>query len=145
MTLTMTSAERDAFLAGLHVGVISIEQPDSPPLSVPIWYDYDPGIGVWVITGKDSAKGRALREAGRFTLCAQHEEPPLYRYVSVEGRITEVRPAELEKDRRPMAHRYFGPDLGDLYLQDQSGSDNLVFTMRPERWRTVDYGKVSEG
>ena len=65
MTLTMTCAERDAFLAGLHVGVISIEQPGRAPLAVPIWYDYDPGIGVWVITGKDPVKGRALRAARR--------------------------------------------------------------------------------
>ena len=145
MTLNMTSAERDAFLADLHVAVISIEQPGAPPLSVPIWYDYDPEIGIWIITEKDSAKGRALRAAGRFTICAQQEEPPLYRYVSVEGRVVEVRPADLEKDRRPMAHRYFGPDFGDLYPQDQSGAESLVFTMSPERWRTVDYGKLTGG
>ena len=37
--LQMTRAEREAFLAGSHVGVISIEQPDRPPPAVPIWYD----------------------------------------------------------------------------------------------------------
>src|SRR5262245_31222625 len=91
MSLSMTRSEREAFLSAVHVGVISIERAGQPPLAVPIWYDYDPAIGVWVITGKDSEKGRALGDAGRFALCAQSEAPPIYRYVSVEGRSEERR------------------------------------------------------
>ena len=60
MSLSMTRSEREAYLSAVHVGVISIERAGRPPLAVPIWYDYDPTIGVWVITGKDSEKGRAL-------------------------------------------------------------------------------------
>jgi hypothetical protein len=113
---------------------------------VPIWYDYDPAIGVWVITGKDSEKGRALAAAGRFALCAQSEAPPAYCYVSVAGAITSMRPAELERDRRPMARRYFGRELGDQFVESGvEGEENLVFTMRPERWRTVDYAKLAGG
>jgi nitroimidazol reductase NimA-like FMN-containing flavoprotein (pyridoxamine 5'-phosphate oxidase superfamily) len=142
-TLSMTRSEREAFLSAVHVAVIGIERAGRTPLAVPIWYDYDPAIGVWVITGKDSEKGRALGAAGRFALCAQSEAPPLYRYVSVEGPITSVRPARLEEDRRPMAHRYFGPALGDRYIESSDDANSLVFTMRPERWRTVDYAKHS--
>ena len=97
----------------------------------------------WVITGAESEKGRALRAAGRFTLCAQSEQPPFYRYVSVEGPIVETRPADKEKDSRPMARRYFGQALGDQYTDSQAGEASLVFTMRPERWRTVDYGQMA--
>jgi hypothetical protein len=146
MSLKMSVPEREAFLAGLHVGVISVEQADDAPLTVPIWYDFDPKVGVWVVTGRDSLKGRALASAGRFTLVAQTEEAPVYKYVSVSGPIVETREAEIEKDTRPMAHRYFGQELGDLYVD--GGSDNeasLVFTMRPERWRTVDYTKLGGG
>ena len=143
--LRMTRAEREAFLADLHVGVISIEQEGDAPLSVPIWYDYTPEQGVWVITDEGSLKGRALRAAGRFTLCAQVEEPPFYKYVSVSGPSVEERSADTEKDPRPMAHRYFGPGLGAAYVDGQSGSAGRVFVMRPERWRTVDYAKVGGG
>ena len=138
----MTRSEREAFLAGVHVGVVSIEQPGKAPLTVPIWYDFDPAIGAWLITGKNSEKGRALAGAGRFALCAQNEAPPLYQYVSVEGPVISMRPARLEEDRRPMAHRYFGRELGDRYVENSDNEDNLVFTMRPERWRTVDYRKL---
>jgi len=143
VSLTMTRAEREAFLSDLHVGVIAIERAGRPPLCVPIWYDYDPAVGVWVITGEDSQKGRALAEARRFALCAQSEKPPAYRYVSVEGPVVSVRPADLERDRRPMARRYFGTELGDRYVAGSAESDEArVFTMRPERWRTVDYAKL---
>jgi nitroimidazol reductase NimA-like FMN-containing flavoprotein (pyridoxamine 5'-phosphate oxidase superfamily) len=142
MSLAMTRAEREAFLADVHVGIIGIEVPESPPLCVPIWYDFDPGIGVWVITDPDSQKGRALRAAGRFSICSQSEEPPIYRYVSVSGPVVEMRDADLERDTRPMARRYFGEQLGDQYVES-SGGAGQVFVMRPERWRTVDYGKLS--
>ena len=141
--LTMSRAERESFLAGLHVGVISIEQEGEAPLTVPIWYDYSPETGVWVLTEENSQKGRALRAAGRFSLCAQTEEPPRYQYVSVTGAIVETRKADKEQDSRPMARRYFGEALGDMYTDGGSQEgNNLVFVMQPERWRTVDYGKI---
>ena len=43
MSLAMTKQEREAFLADLHVGVISIDEAGRGPLTVPIWYDYQPG------------------------------------------------------------------------------------------------------
>jgi nitroimidazol reductase NimA-like FMN-containing flavoprotein (pyridoxamine 5'-phosphate oxidase superfamily) len=141
----MTRSERETFLAALHVGVISIERADAAPLCVPIWYDFTPEKGIWVLTGGQSQKGVALAAAGRFALCAQVEAPPAYQYVSVEGPIVETRPADLERDRRPMAHRYFGKELGDRYVASNAEDDSLVFTMRPERWRTVDYAKLAAG
>jgi nitroimidazol reductase NimA-like FMN-containing flavoprotein (pyridoxamine 5'-phosphate oxidase superfamily) len=139
----MTRTEREAFLSGLHVGIIGIEQKDAPPLVVPIWYDFDPSVGVWVITETDSQKGRALRAAGRYSLAAQNEEPPSYQYVSISGPIVETRPADREADTRPMAHRYFGAQLGDAYIDSQAGNGSTVYVMRPEIWRTVDYGKLA--
>lgn len=143
MSLNMSHIEREAFLADVHVGVIGIEQPGHPPLAVPVWYDYAPQVGVRVVTGRDSLKARLLQDAGRFALCAQVEQAPLYRYVSVEGPIVSVRTATLEGDRRPLARRYFGKELGDRYAESTDAEPNLVFTMRPERWRTLDYAKLA--
>ena len=64
MSLNMTRAELEAFLADLHVGVISIEVADAAPLSAPIWYDYAPDAGLWVLTSPGSLKGKALAAAG---------------------------------------------------------------------------------
>jgi nitroimidazol reductase NimA-like FMN-containing flavoprotein (pyridoxamine 5'-phosphate oxidase superfamily) len=141
MSLAMSEREREEFLAAVHVGVISIERADGPPLTVPIWYGYEPGGLVWIITGAESLKGRLLSAAGRFSLCVQSEEPPLYKYVSVEGPIVDVAPADQDADRRPLAHRYFGAELGDAYVANTSGAGNLKYSMRPTRWWSVDYTK----
>lgn len=144
MSLAMSRAEREAFLAELHVGVISLAEEGRGPLTVPIWYDYEPGGELWIITDRSSRKGRLIQADGRFSLCAQTETPP-YRYVSVEGPIVAIEPADVEKHTRPMARRYLGLELGDRYVEataaDRQAGGSLVVRMRPERWLTVDYGK----
>src|SRR3954452_7334608 len=60
MDLRMSEDERQAFLAGVHIGVISIEREDGPPLAVPIWYGYEPGGNVWITSGTDSLKSKLL-------------------------------------------------------------------------------------
>ena len=144
MSLAMTKQEREAFLADLHVGVISIEEAGRGPLAVPIWYDYQPGGELWIITDRGSRKGKALEAAGRFSLCAQTETVP-YKYVTVEGPIVAVVTTDLEQVARSMAHRYLGQELGDQYLEatraDAERGDTVCYRMRPERWLTVDYAK----
>lgn len=144
MSLAMTPKEREAFLADVHVGIISIAEEGRGPLTVPIWYAYEPGGELRVVTDRTSRKGRLLEKVGRFSLCAQTEEPP-YRYVSVEGPILVIEPSDLERDIRPLAHRYLGPERGDRYIESTSGDRERAFSvlirMHPERWLTVDYAK----
>lgn len=142
MTLTMTTAEREAFLAGPHVGILSVEDPGRGPLSVPVWYGYEPGGVVNVVTGGQSLKARRLRAAGRLSLCVQTESSP-YRYVSVEGPITAVDQSVSVDERRGLAQRYLGTEGGDLYIAATTGQaeDSVAFRMMPEHWRTSDYGK----
>lgn len=144
MSLAMTRAEREKFLADLHVGIISLAEEGRGPLTVPIWYDYEPGGELWIVTDRSSRKGALLEKASRFSLCAQTETPP-YQYVSVEGPIVGMEPSDLERDTRPMAHRYLGAELGDRYIDataaDRSAGGSVVVRMRPERWLTVDYSK----
>ncbi|MFT5048177.1 MAG: nitroimidazol reductase NimA-like FMN-containing flavoprotein [Porticoccaceae bacterium] len=37
MSLSETKEEREAFLAQVHIGVISFNEPNRDPLSAPIW------------------------------------------------------------------------------------------------------------
>jgi hypothetical protein len=141
MSLAMTRSERETFLSAVHVGVISIERAGMDPLAVPIWYDFDPAIGVWVITGKDSEKGRGGAAPRRGARGAPPAAPPPTPTPPRAGAVISVRPTRLEEELRPMAHRYFGRELGDRYVESSGDENSLVFTMRPERWRTVDYRK----
>lgn len=143
MALTMTVVEREAFLAGLHVGILSVDDPGRGPLSVPVWYAYKPGGMINVVTAGQSMKAQRLRGAGRFSLCVQTEAHP-YRYVSVEGPITALDRSVTAEERRALAQRYLGAEGGDLYIAataDQT-EGSVAFRMTPEHWRTSDYGKV---
>ena len=142
MALTMTKMEREAFLADVHVGIISIAEEGRGPLTVSIWYAYAPGGELRLLTGRNSRKGRLLTQAGRFSLCIQTEAPP-YRYVSVEGPITAIEAVDVERDLRPLAHRYLGAEEGESFVEQMRGgqSGNILIRMRPERWLTADYSK----
>ncbi len=140
MSVTMTREEREQFLAEVHVGVLSVASPDGGgPLAVPVWYSYQPGGTVGVITGGSTRKAVAIRAAGRFSLCAQDERPP-YRYVTVEGPVTAEEASHDE--RLALARRYLGSEGGDAYVAANPTGGQIVFRMTPERWLTVDYGKV---
>lgn len=142
MSISMTRSEREAFLAEAHVGVLSVQQDGRGPLTVPVWYTYEPGGTVSVITGEESKKGVLIAACGRLSLCAQDETPP-YKYVSVEGPVVKrdkpVDPVEL----RAMAHRYLGEGLGDLYVQSTEADavNDVVLRMAPEFWFTADFAK----
>jgi hypothetical protein len=144
MSTGMTVAERETFLAGVHVGIISIEEAGRGPLTAPIWYAYEPGGELVIVIEAESRKAGLLRQGGRVSLCAQDEQPP-YKYVSVEGPVVSIAPADVERDVRPLAHRYLGAELGDGYVEATGGTNaaagSVVARIRPERWLTVDYAK----
>ena len=137
----MSSSERERFLSALHVGIISIPRATKGPLTVPIWYDYQPGGELWVITDTDSIKGKLLTKASRISLCAQTETAP-YQYVSVEGPFT-TRPSTQE-ELLAMAVRYLGEEQGKAYAENSAGGGegSIVVAIAPETWFSVDYNKM---
>ena len=51
MPKVMTPEEREAFLAGVHVGVLRVSAGDDRgPLATPLWYRYEPGRSVRFMT-----------------------------------------------------------------------------------------------
>jgi len=133
----MNTKQREAFLSDLHVGVLSIARDQKGPLTVPIWYDYETGGDVWMITSASSSKGRLLKKTARISLCVQTEQAP-YQYVSVEGPFTiqPVRAGQLLH----MATRYLGTQGGKAYAEaSQDTADSIVVRLSPATWYTVDY------
>ncbi len=141
MSLAMTRTEREAFLAETHVGVLSVADTSRAPLAVPVWYGYEPGGEVRIVTGGASRKVDLLRRAGRASLCVQTETPP-YIYITVEGPIAIGRPDD-ERDVRRVALRYLGEQMGELYLRatEVQHETAVLVTIRPERWLSADFRK----
>jgi len=140
--MALSVEEREQFLAEPHIGVLSVvESAGRGPLSVPIWYEYRPGGVLWIRTGTDSRKTRAIRAAGRFTLVVERSEPTV-RYVSVEG------PAEFGDDSHAlsleMAARYLPRDRAEQFVdyEREHLGEHLVITMRPEHWLSSDMGAL---
>jgi nitroimidazol reductase NimA-like FMN-containing flavoprotein (pyridoxamine 5'-phosphate oxidase superfamily) len=136
---TMTTDEREKFLSDVHVGVIAVERSDRAPLSVPIWYDYEPGGEVLLWTESESLKHRLIRDAGRFSITAQDEQPP-YKYVMAEGDVTGIGPA-LDAEVRQLAVRYLGEEAGNQFTDQNLSPTSIVIRMRPQRWISLDYSK----
>jgi PPOX class probable F420-dependent enzyme len=140
MSVNMSPAERESFLANVHVGVLAVAAGDgSGPLATPVWYSYRPGGVVTVTTGENSTKARAIAAAGRFSLCAQDEAPP-YRYVTVEGPAS-MEPSDLS-ERVAIARRYLGREAGDAWIAANPAIDDVTIRMTPERWQTADFSKA---
>jgi len=141
-SLSMSRAEREAFLAATHVGIVSIAEAGHGPLTVPVWYRYEPGGAVRFVTGARSRKAALLRQAGRAGFCVQTESPP-YQYVSIEGPATFGEP-DAERDVRQTAIRYLGKQMGEAYLAMMAADPepSVLVILQPQRWYSVDYSKL---
>ncbi len=51
MPRQMTEEERQDFLAGPHVAVLSVSRDARSPHATPVWYAYEPGGNVTFFTG----------------------------------------------------------------------------------------------
>ena len=138
----MSVEDREKFLADVRVGVLGVHDPRgvTAPLLVPVWYGYEPGGEVLVQTARESVKARLVRAAGRFSLCTQKESTP-YQYVSVEGPVVAVDDPVPPAQRAALAHRYLDAETAAVYLtaNERQLSEDVLFHMRPQRWRTADF------
>jgi Pyridoxamine 5'-phosphate oxidase len=137
----LSEHDRESFLAEPHIAALSVAgEPGRGPLTVPMWYQYEPGGEAWVLTEAASLKARLIRAAGRFTLMVDRTAPTI-RYVSVEGPVTRTIPATDEL-LREITERYLPPDQVPAYLAraEAEFGPQVVIYLRPERWLTSDLG-----
>lgn len=145
MSMAFTREEREAFLADVHVGILSIPAAGHGPLTCPVWYSYEPGGDISLVTEAASRKVKLIEPGTRVSFLAQQEALPP-KYVSVEGPVVSIEPAGLELVRE-MAVRYLGPEIGAQYVEatradrDGSGQQDVVVRIHPERWLSADFAK----
>jgi uncharacterized protein len=139
MPKAFTEAERQEFLAGNHIAVVSVAADDGrPPASVPIWYDYAPGGNIRINTGASRRKAKLIERAGAVTVVVQREELP-YQYVVVEGTVVDAAAPSPLDVREVIAIRYLGERAGREFARAIDGQQNVLFTIRPDRWFTADF------
>jgi hypothetical protein len=141
--MTLSRKEREEFLAEAHVAALAVAAGEGrAPLTLPIWYQYEPGGDIWVMTGLDTRKHRLIQAAGRFSLMIDRLEPTI-RYVSVEGPVTDTIPATIDH-LREISSRYLPAEKVDDYMDfaTENHGEQVIIRMRPEHWLSSDLGTV---
>lgn len=139
--MPLTETERQRFLAEPRMAALAIDaEPGRGPLTVPIWYAYEPGGDVEFLTVGTSRKATLLAKAGRLSLLVQRDTPT-YRYVSVEGPVIGSEPTTEEFMTR-LAARYMPPEAVPGYVENSDLASLVTYRMRPERWLSADLGTI---
>jgi PPOX class probable F420-dependent enzyme len=135
----MTADERQAFLARANVGILAVDagRDDRAPVQMPVWYTYQPGEDILITTQAASRKVALVRQAGRFSLCVQRDEPP-YVYVTVEGPAT-ISPGADPALRRHIAARYLDDRLTAKYVASTQDVSMVILRLVPQRWLAADF------
>jgi len=133
--------DRELFLAEPHIAALSVAAgPDRGPVTVPIWYQYEPGGEAWILTEAASRKAALIKAAGRFTLMVERLAPTT-RYVSVEGPVTRTVP-ETDELLWEIATRYLTADKARDYVAMAKAEfgPQIAIYLRPQRWLASDLG-----
>jgi nitroimidazol reductase NimA-like FMN-containing flavoprotein (pyridoxamine 5'-phosphate oxidase superfamily) len=145
----LSKDEREAFLTEPHVAVISVASDDDrPPLTVPIWYGYQPGDNLTLFTGTQGRKARKtalIEKAGVLSLVVQQEQFP-YKYVSVQGTVVQIDRPPSADQMLAIVRRYLPEEQAQGFVHGElanSGSGLVLFTVRPDRWLTADFSGVA--
>jgi hypothetical protein len=144
----MNEQERQVFLAEPRVGVLSVASGgDRPPLTMPVWYNYEPGGNVTFFTGTQGRRARKtalIEAAGVASLCAQHGEFP-YKYVTVECTVVGADRPPAAEQMLAIVRRYLPEEMAQGFVAAELGRDSdtlVLFTLRPDRWLAVDFGNA---
>lgn len=145
MVRAMTESECQVFLAEPRVGVLSVaSDAERPPLTVPIWYCYQPGGNITLLTGTQGRtvrKARLIHKAGAVSLLVQVDQFP-YKYVTVEGTVVQAHQPPTADQMFAIVRRYLPEEQVQAFVQYEvsNPSDTLIlFTIRPDRWISTDY------
>src|SRR5258708_24830824 len=139
----LSARDRELFLAEPHIAAVSVSAGRGRgPVTVPIWYQYEPGGDAWVLTSAGSWKARLIEAAGRFTLMVERVAPTV-RYVSVEGPVTRTVPGTDEL-LREITVRYLPPEKVPAYLEFAKAElgEQVAIYLRPHRWLAADLRAV---
>ena len=145
MPRPLTAPEREAFLAEPHIAVLSVaSDSERPPLTLPIWYHYQPGSTITFFTGtqgRPARKTRLIQQAGAVSLCVQRAAFP-YKYVTVEGTHVQTDQPPTAAQMLAIVRRYLPEAMAEAFVTAELAHPSptlVLFTIRPDRWLSFDF------
>jgi PPOX class probable F420-dependent enzyme len=119
-----------------RTGKLAWTAADGRPLVAPVWFVVegpDDAPELLFNTGRDTAKGRAVRRDPRVSVCVDSELPP-YGFVQVQALATVSEdPAELVRSATVIAARYMGADRAEEFGKRNGVPGELLVRLRPTK------------
>ena len=105
---------------------------DGTPQVTPIWIDWD-GKNLLVNTAQGRVKDRNLRRNPKVAISIMDPDNP-YRYLAVQGRVTNVTTNGADAHIDKMAKKYMGKDAYPFRTPTEV---RVIFTIEPEKVHAV--------
>jgi PPOX class probable F420-dependent enzyme len=130
LTAALSPEIRDFLAHGTRTAKLGFVAADGRPLVAPVWFVVEDGA-VLFTTGRETAKGRAVRRDPRLVLCVDLEEPP-YAFVQVQGVATVSEdPTDVVRSATVIAGRYMGADRAEEFGRRNGVPGELLVKVRP--------------
>jgi PPOX class probable F420-dependent enzyme len=104
---------------------------DGSPQVTPVWVDFD-GTHVLVNTAKGRVKTRNLEREPRVALAISEPENP-YRYLGIQGRVTEITESGADAHIDKMANKYMGKN----YPFRAPGEVRVIVKIAPDKVHAI--------
>jgi PPOX class probable F420-dependent enzyme len=107
---------------------VATVSPSGKPQVTPVWCEFD-GTHVVFNTARGRVKDKHLAKNPQISLAAGDPDNP-YRYVQVQGRVTDVTEKGADDHIDKMAKKYIG---ADKYPGRKPGEVRMIVKVLPER------------
>jgi PPOX class probable F420-dependent enzyme len=105
---------------------------DGRPQVTPVWIDYD-GTHIRFNTARGRVKARNLERNPRVALSVQDPDNP-YRYVQVQGRVTEMTEKGADAHIDALAKKYTGQER---YAHRKPGEVRVTVVVTPDKIQSM--------
>jgi len=125
MAASIPAAYQDLFKKKAFATLATLN-PDGSPQVTPVWVDFD-GTNVLINTARGRKKDRNLQSDSRVALAIVDPDNP-YRYLGIQGRVTNFTENGADAHIDKMAKKYLGKDV---YPGRKPGEVRVLATIEP--------------
>lgn len=132
----MTPEERDLFLRGTRIAILSTLHEDGSPNALPLWFDWD-GDKLRMFSNRETGKVRRLRRDPRACVTVADPVGTPEAWVSVEGRV-EILDEGGKELALELAAKYYEGEHRQLTIEEWSRNEDFVLLeLTPTRIRSM--------
>lgn len=134
--MLMSDDERELFLRGTRIAILTTLNADGSPNALPLWFDWD-GEKVRMFSSRDTGKVRRLQRDNRATVIVADPVGTPEAWVSVEGTVA-IKDDGGKELALTLAAEYYEGEHRELTIEAWSQSDDWVLLeLTPTRIRSM--------